>query len=132
MSSHKTSELVTFLRAANLVQQLNVAGSGKFGYALAINKRRLQAVGEAFDEQIKALVEKHAERDETGALVVEGEGDATGTKISDVPAFNAAVRELESVVIENVDFHKIEIDALPATLGAGIVDGLLPMIQEPA
>jgi hypothetical protein len=94
----------------------------KFGYALAINSRKLKDVIDSFEESRQVLLNKFGKHT-NGELVVEN----SNVVLEDQAGFNRAFADLHNTEVA-LELHKVKIDDLPAELDAAIVNALFPMI----
>lgn len=119
----KTSDAIRLSMALNAVLSRQERAPAKFGYAVAINARRLAHVAEAFESSRRALIEQFGKRGDDGQLVTDNET----VQLSDPGAFNAAMSDLVAVDV-NVDLHTVPIDEFPDELPPALISDLLPIV----
>ena len=139
----------------------NVKAKAKFNYAVSRNKRILTPVVESLQEAERGdadiqkyfadrdqLARTHAKKDDTGRVVMAGNGMV---QITDPAAFNAELAALVSTVpgMEQklinheaqvgqlmqqpceVVLLQVSIEDIPDQLEGGVFDALLPMVSDP-
>ena len=123
----KTSDAYALFQAIQRLQNDMSPRPVKFGYALAVNLKRLQEIAEAFEAARTKLIKETAELDEQGEPVVAD----NMYKLRDTARFNADIATLQNSEIE-VALMKVNIDDMPSEMEPVLVALFMPMINEPA
>ena len=122
-----TSDAYALFQAITRMQNDTKPSPVKFGYALAVNSKRLKDISESFEASRADLIKQTAFLDDAGEPVVENQM----YKLRDTDTFNAGMKALQDADID-VSLMKITIDEMPAELEPVMVTLFMPMIVEPA
>ncbi len=120
----KNEEIHALWQAMQLAR--NLTGPQKFGFGLAINRRRLQLVVEAVEEQRQELLTQHAKLDEVGQRQVDAEGNVM---LRDAEAWRRDWAELMALD-SKVELHRIALADWPSAMPAALADALLPLLPD--
>ncbi len=98
----------------------------RFGFALAVTRRRFEPVLAAMEEQRQQLLAKFAVRDGQGQMIV---GEDGHYRLFNQDGFQAAWKRLLSEEVE-VRLHQVPLEAWPEAMDPALVDALLPLCAE--
>jgi hypothetical protein len=124
----KTVEAIALANAITAIQRNDKPVKIKFGYALAINSKRLAVIFESFEASRKTLVEQYAKRNEDGTLATV-EGDPNSILLEDRVAFEKEAQALLDTEV-TVDLHMVSLNDAPDEVEPSILANLMPMLSE--
>ena len=125
----KLSQIKNFLNAYQTVskQPLDI----KLAYRLSKMKINMQEDGNFFDTQMSDIIEKYAEKDESGKPVYIGQSNSIRIQEGKLNECQEEINKLNNLEVEIKDFQPITLEDLKYFhLSASEMEGLLPFIAE--
>lgn len=104
-----------------LTRNKDIKTTAKTGYLLLKNKNLLEPYYKALIESRYSIIEKYAEKNDQGELIVPPEN---------IDAANKELTDLLAVEEENLQLSKINIENLPDGIDLEILDNLMLLLEE--
>lgn len=125
----KLSEAIGVANGIAAIQNAKLPAPAKFGFALAMNAKKLGELAEQFEASRQTLIDKYAEKDADGNRVITDTDGQQSVKLTDTDAFTKEIMSLAEQDVE-VSLIKVNIEDFGSeNVDPSLVVALLPMIN---